>query len=243
MDDRQILIDTFGFHGHRCWASAARGAGGAGRPAPAGCRPGGRQGPPRRRRDRRPPRGQFRDLPDGSSFVPEVLTSPGCNPKTPELPTEYLREVGIKVKITSLDQTAAQNSATDGRYDTAVLEYGLSSADGDAATAALAEAAEARAAGRVAETFAPSADTSGAGRPDPERIGVAPGRATTPYLSTTQGQPLSSREDAPTGTGTFSGAPISIHSARAAMAHAACDSPAMSRRDRMRRSARETAGS
>ena len=66
-----------------------------------------------------------RDLPDGQPFVPEILTSPGWNPKTPELLTEYLREVGIKVKVNSLDQTSAQNAAAEGRYELALLGYGL----------------------------------------------------------------------------------------------------------------------
>ncbi len=67
----------------------------------------------------------IRDLPDGQPFVPEVLTSPGWNPKTPELLKEYLREVGIDIKITSLDQTGAQTAAAGARYEMAVLGYGL----------------------------------------------------------------------------------------------------------------------
>ena len=38
-----------------------------------------------------------RDLPDGSAFRPELLTTPRWNPKTVELVKEYLHEVGIEV--------------------------------------------------------------------------------------------------------------------------------------------------
>jgi ABC-type transport system substrate-binding protein len=56
-----------------------------------------------------------------------MLTSPAWNPKTPELLSEYLREVGIKIRINSLDQTAAQTAATEARYELALLGYGMAS--------------------------------------------------------------------------------------------------------------------
>jgi len=72
-----------------------------------------------------------RDLPDGKPFSPELLTSSQFSPKTPELVKEYLRAVGVDVRITSLDGAAADEATTRGAYELAVIGYGGLGGDAD----------------------------------------------------------------------------------------------------------------
>jgi peptide/nickel transport system substrate-binding protein len=65
-----------------------------------------------------------RDLPDGRRFSPELQTSAQYSPKTAELITEYLREVGIAVRIRTLDQPSADSAALKADYEMAVIGYG-----------------------------------------------------------------------------------------------------------------------
>jgi len=66
----------------------------------------------------------FRDLPDGSPFRPELLTSTGLSARTPELIREYLREVGIDVTVRALDQAAADEAAGTGAFAMTLAGYG-----------------------------------------------------------------------------------------------------------------------
>ena len=72
-----------------------------------------------------------RDLPDGRPFSPELLTSSQFSPKTPELVKEYLRAVGIDVRINSLDGPAADEATTRGAYELALIGYGGLGGDPD----------------------------------------------------------------------------------------------------------------
>lgn len=72
-----------------------------------------------------------RDLPGGQPFAPGLLTSSQFSPKTAELVMEYLREVGIQVKITSLDGASADAATTRGNYDLALIGYGAMGGDPD----------------------------------------------------------------------------------------------------------------
>ena len=72
-----------------------------------------------------------RDLPDGMPFSPELLTSSQFSPKTPELVKEYLRAVGIEVRINSLDGPAADEATTRGAYELALIGYGGLGGDPD----------------------------------------------------------------------------------------------------------------
>lgn len=66
-----------------------------------------------------------RDPPNGDPFRPEMLASASGNPKTAELVSEYLRDVGIAVSIKTLDRTAADSATSDGRYEIALISYGI----------------------------------------------------------------------------------------------------------------------
>lgn len=66
-----------------------------------------------------------RDLPNGAPFRPELIMSATGNPKTAELVSEYLREVGMAVEIKSLERTVADSATSDGRYDMALISYGI----------------------------------------------------------------------------------------------------------------------
>lgn len=72
-----------------------------------------------------------RDLPDGRRFSPELQTSAQFSPKTAELIAEYLREVGIAVRIRTLDQASADTAALRGEYEMAVIGYGGVGTDPD----------------------------------------------------------------------------------------------------------------
>ncbi len=72
-----------------------------------------------------------RDLPDGSPFVPELQTNAQFSPKTAELISEYLRQVGVSISIRTLDAAAADDSASNGTYEMTLLGYGALGADPD----------------------------------------------------------------------------------------------------------------
>lgn len=72
-----------------------------------------------------------RDLPDGTPFAPELLTTPRWNPKTTELVTEYLRAVGIAVKVTSVDYPTFDAATGEAKYDLALVAYGGLGGDPD----------------------------------------------------------------------------------------------------------------
>jgi len=69
----------------------------------------------------------MRDLPDGSAFKPELLTNTAWNPMTAEVVKEYLRTVGIDITIKSVDQSTADATTKDGRYQIALIGYGINS--------------------------------------------------------------------------------------------------------------------
>lgn len=68
-----------------------------------------------------------RDLSDGKPFTPELLTNSTWNAKTADAIKEYLRAVGIDVRIKSQDQATADATTKDGRYEMALIGYGFSS--------------------------------------------------------------------------------------------------------------------
>ena len=72
-----------------------------------------------------------RDRPDGTAFVPEMITNSRFNPKTAELVKEYLRAVGINLKIVSLDTATADAAGAEGKYQMALVGHGFGSADPD----------------------------------------------------------------------------------------------------------------
>ncbi len=72
-----------------------------------------------------------RDLPGGQAFSPPLLTSSQFSPKTAELVREYLRAVGIEVRITSLDPAAADEATARGSYELALIGYGGLGGDPD----------------------------------------------------------------------------------------------------------------
>jgi peptide/nickel transport system substrate-binding protein len=73
----------------------------------------------------------LRDLPDGSPFVQELQASSRFTPKSSELIKEYLRDVGIDVKVQILDKAAADDNAGKGNYTMALIGYGGMSGDPD----------------------------------------------------------------------------------------------------------------
>ena len=72
-----------------------------------------------------------RDLPDGSPFVPELQTNAQFSPKTAELISEYLRQVGLSISVRTLEPAAADDSAFNGTYDLALIGYGATASDPD----------------------------------------------------------------------------------------------------------------
>lgn len=76
----------------------------------------------------------IRDLPDGSAFVPTIQTSAQFSTKTAELIGEYLRDVGIKIQVETLEATTADDSARAGRYDMALIGYAALGTDPDLQT-------------------------------------------------------------------------------------------------------------
>lgn len=72
-----------------------------------------------------------RDMPDGSPFAPEMITNNRFNPKTAELVKEYLRAVGINLKVVALDTATADSVGAEGKYQMALVGHGFGSADTD----------------------------------------------------------------------------------------------------------------
>ncbi len=73
----------------------------------------------------------LRDLPGGAPFVQEIQANSRFTPKSAELVKEYLREVGIDVRIQILDKAAADESSGKGNYTMALIGYGGMSGDPD----------------------------------------------------------------------------------------------------------------
>ncbi|HVM15507.1 MAG TPA: ABC transporter substrate-binding protein [Egibacteraceae bacterium] len=67
----------------------------------------------------------LRELPSGEPFRPQLLISSASNVHTAELVGEYLREVGVEVRIESLDNRSFQSATTEARYDMALIGYGM----------------------------------------------------------------------------------------------------------------------
>jgi peptide/nickel transport system substrate-binding protein len=73
----------------------------------------------------------LRELPDGSPFVQELQANSRFSPKSAELVKEYLRDVGIDVRVQVLDKATADDSAGKGNYTMALIGYGGMSGDPD----------------------------------------------------------------------------------------------------------------
>ncbi len=73
----------------------------------------------------------LRDLPGGAPFVQEIQANSRFSAKSSELVKEYLRDVGIDVRIQILDKAAADDSAGKGNYTMALVGYGGMSGDPD----------------------------------------------------------------------------------------------------------------
>lgn len=65
-----------------------------------------------------------RDLPGGERFTAELQADAVFSPKTAELVKEYLRQVGVDVNVRVLDRPAADQAATTGNYEMALVGYG-----------------------------------------------------------------------------------------------------------------------
>lgn len=70
----------------------------------------------------------IREAPDGSAFSIPLLTS-SADIKQAQLVSEYLRAVGLDVKITSVDQPTSDARAAKGDYKMAVVHFGGLAAD------------------------------------------------------------------------------------------------------------------
>ena len=73
----------------------------------------------------------LRDLPGGAPFVQELQANSRFTPKSAELVKEYLRDVGIDVRVQILDKATADESAGKGNYTMALIGYGGMSGDPD----------------------------------------------------------------------------------------------------------------
>ena len=73
----------------------------------------------------------LRDLPNGAPNVVELQANSRFTPKSAELVKEYLREVGIDVRVQILDKAAADESAGKGNYTMALIGYGGMTGDPD----------------------------------------------------------------------------------------------------------------
>ena len=73
----------------------------------------------------------LRELPNGAPFVQELQANSRFSAKSSELVKEYLREVGIDVRVRILDKAAADDSAGKGNYTMALVGYGGMSGDPD----------------------------------------------------------------------------------------------------------------
>jgi peptide/nickel transport system substrate-binding protein len=73
----------------------------------------------------------LRELPDGTPNVVELQSNNRFTPKSAELAKEYLREVGIDVRVQILDKATADDSAGKGNYTMALIGYGGMTGDPD----------------------------------------------------------------------------------------------------------------
>jgi peptide/nickel transport system substrate-binding protein len=73
----------------------------------------------------------LRELPDGAPNVVEIQANSRFTPKSAELVKEYLRDVGIDVRVQILDKASADDSAGKGTYTMALIGYGGMSGDPD----------------------------------------------------------------------------------------------------------------
>jgi peptide/nickel transport system substrate-binding protein len=73
----------------------------------------------------------LRELPDGGKFTQEIQSNNRFSADAAELIKEYLREVGIDVRIQVLDPAAADQAAGQGHYTMALIGYGGLSGDPD----------------------------------------------------------------------------------------------------------------
>jgi peptide/nickel transport system substrate-binding protein len=73
----------------------------------------------------------LRELPGGAPFVQELQSNNRFTPKSAELAKEYLREVGIDVRVQILDKATADDSAGKGNYTMALIGYGGMTGDPD----------------------------------------------------------------------------------------------------------------
>ena len=73
----------------------------------------------------------LRELPGGAAFVQEIQANSRFTPKSAELIKEYLRQVGIDVRIQILDKATADESAGNGNYTMALIGYGGMTGDPD----------------------------------------------------------------------------------------------------------------
>ena len=70
----------------------------------------------------------MRDKPDGSPFTIPLLTSSLDN-TTAQLVSEYLRNVGLRVELQSVDQPTSDARDTSGEYEMAIVHFGGLSSD------------------------------------------------------------------------------------------------------------------
>ncbi|MEW6474799.1 MAG: ABC transporter substrate-binding protein [Actinomycetota bacterium] len=73
----------------------------------------------------------LRELPGGAPFVQELQANQRFTSKSAELVKEYLREVGIDVRVQILDKATADESAGKGNYTMALIGYGGMTGDPD----------------------------------------------------------------------------------------------------------------
>jgi peptide/nickel transport system substrate-binding protein len=70
-----------------------------------------------------PAGGGMRTLPGGQPFAISLQTSSEYSAQTAQLVSEYLRQVGLRVDIQTLDPTTADSDALKGNYDMALIGY------------------------------------------------------------------------------------------------------------------------
>jgi peptide/nickel transport system substrate-binding protein len=68
----------------------------------------------------------LRELPSGETYRPQMLTSSTMNAKVTDLVKEYLLEVGIEVRVETVDNRSFQSATTEARYEMALINYGMS---------------------------------------------------------------------------------------------------------------------
>ena len=73
----------------------------------------------------------IRDLPDGTTFNPQLKASQRFSPDTPQLIREYLLEVGLEVEVVILDRASADEAGVQGDYTLQLHGYGNIGGDPD----------------------------------------------------------------------------------------------------------------